>query len=225
MLEQPDVDSMFRVGARYRWADGTYSTINVRLVGELRLPTGRLVAQDPGWGIRPRVQPFVETLRPGRYPVTLSISRWDRSPDSHSASTMELVNAARLTVRSEPSLSWELALQSSQVHLPLEKDSIPGFGVDSGAACYLDAAGREYLEYMSRHESSDLANAMRESLDVGGIEVLTDDPGINIIVFRCGMGDGTYPTWIGRGKSGDITCFVSDLELLHHSLGPDTHRL
>ena len=30
-----------------------------------------------------------------------------------------------------------------------------------------------------------------------------------------------FPTWIGRAKNGEVTCFVTDLELLHHSLGPD----
>jgi hypothetical protein len=45
----PDVGTMFRAGTRYGWDDGTYSVIDVRAVGEMKLPTGRLVAQDPGW--------------------------------------------------------------------------------------------------------------------------------------------------------------------------------
>jgi hypothetical protein len=44
--------------------------------------------------------------------------------------------------------------------------------------------------------------------------------GLNAVLFNCGMGDGDYPTWIGRTAAGDPACFIADLELLSHSLGP-----
>lgn len=52
MSESP-MDMMFSAGTRYRWDDGTASVIDVQSVGVSRLPTGHLIAQDPGWGSPP----------------------------------------------------------------------------------------------------------------------------------------------------------------------------
>jgi len=54
----------------------------------------------------------------------------------------------------------------------------------------------------------------------GGIDISTGDPDLNIVMFKCGMGDGAYPVWAGRAISQDPVCFVADLELLQHSFGP-----
>src|SRR5712691_5332370 len=88
MPKAPDIDLMYRSGTHYRWEDGTESVIDVQPVGVLNLPTGHLIAQDPGWGVHPGVQPFTATVPPGRYSVTLSISHWDRSPTPGFASPM-----------------------------------------------------------------------------------------------------------------------------------------
>lgn len=37
--------------------------------------------------------------------------------------------------------------------------------------------------------------------------------GSNLIAYQSGWGDGSYPTWIGRGHGGNVTCFVSDMLL------------
>ncbi|MFI8552293.1 DUF4241 domain-containing protein [Spirillospora sp. NPDC077959] len=189
--------------------------IDVQSAGALRLPTGHLIVQDPGWGVQPEVQPFIVKVPPGRYPVTLSISHWERSPVPQRPSPMRLVNAARLNIRAESAVSWELALQPGQDAELLEDGSFFGFSVDSGAGCFLDASARDHLEL----DRPAMSNAIYRTIQVGGIEVPTDDPDLNVIVFRCGMGDGTYPTWIGRARNGEVACFVADFELLQHSLG------
>ncbi|MBA9003102.1 DUF4241 domain-containing protein [Thermomonospora cellulosilytica] len=222
MLQPPDFDPMFRVGTRYRWDDDDPSVIDVQPVGELYLPSGRLIAQDPGWGAHPRVAPFTVTVPPGRYPVTLSISHWERSSDPDVPSPLRVVNAAKLTVRDEPAVSWELALLPGQNPAGLQDGEFFGFGVDSGTGCFLDASALTHLDRMSYPRHPALHDAMRNAYKLGGTDLPTDDPDLNIIVFSCGMGDGAYPTWIGRTATGDIACFISDLELLHHSLGPET---
>ena len=215
----PNADLMFRAGTRYGWNDGTYSLIDIQAIGELKLLTGRLMAQDPGWGMHPGVQPFTVGVPPGRYPVTLSISHWDQSPRPGPASPMRLVNAAKLTVRDEPAASWELALQPGQDPATLEDGHFYGFGVDSGTGCFMDASAREHLHQLQADQ--DLwSEAIGGVFERGGIDVPTGDPDVNIIVFKCGMGDGSYPTWIGRAANQDPVCFVADLELLQHSLGP-----
>jgi hypothetical protein len=209
---------MFRAGARYGWTDGTRSVIDVRAVGELKLPTGQLIAQDPGWGPRPQVPPFTVNVPPGRYPVILSISHWAQSATPGVASPKRLVNAAKLAVAEEPAASWELALQPGQDPAALEDGHFFGFGVDSGTGCFLDAAAREHLRQL---QDQDLwIQATREISQQGGTDISTTDQDLNIIMFKCGMGDGRYPVWIGRAASQDPVCFVADLELIQHSLGP-----
>ena len=44
-----------------------------------------------------------------------------------------------------------------------------------------------------------------------------ESTGLNVLFFDCGMGDGAYPTCIGRTVLGDVACFVADLELLDHA--------
>ncbi|MFE0130557.1 DUF4241 domain-containing protein [Streptomyces sp. NPDC059037] len=38
--------------------------------------------------------------------------------------------------------------------------------------------------------------------------------GANMVTFSSGMGDGSYPVWIGRDADGEVTCFVADMQIL-----------
>ncbi|MFF3878681.1 DUF4241 domain-containing protein [Streptomyces sp. NPDC001978] len=42
-------------------------------------------------------------------------------------------------------------------------------------------------------------------------------PGANLIVYPSGMGDGSYPAWIGRDADGEVTCLVADMLILRHN--------
>jgi hypothetical protein len=214
----PDFASMFHPGTRYGWPDGTHSVIDVHAVGELKLPTGRLIAQDPRWGIYREVPPFTVPIPPGRYPVILSISHWDQSPTPGTGSPLRLVNAAKLVVADQPATSWELALQPAQDPAALDEEQFFGFGVDSGTGCFIDAAAREHLHQLQQDQQWRQATSAIGTQ--GGIDIATTNPDFNIIMFKCGMGDGSYPVWIGRSASHDPVCLIAELELLRHSLGP-----
>jgi len=206
---------MFRAGTRYGWPDGTHSVIDVRAVGELKLPTGRLVAQDPRWEHR-KVPPFSVPVPPGRYPVVVSISHWDESPTAGIASPLRLVNAVKLVVADQPVTCWELALQPGQDPAALEEGQFFGFGVDSGTGCFFDAAAGDHLHQLQ--QDREWTQAIAAIGAEGAIDVPTADPDLNIIIFKCGMGDGSYPVWIARAASQDPLYFLADLELLRHSL-------
>ena len=216
-----DFDPMFRAGTRYAWPDGTHSVIEVHAVGELKLPTGRLIAQDPRWEHR-KVAPFTVPVLPGHYPVVVSISRWDQSPTRGTASPLRLVNAAKLVVADQPVTSWELALLPGQDLAALDQGEFFGFGVDSGTGCFIDAAGGHHLRQL--RQDREWTQAITAIGARGAIDIPTTDPDLNIIIFKCGMGDGSYPVWIARAASQDPVCFLADLELLKHSLGPTITR-
>ena len=218
-VKSPDVDLMFQRGTRYDWGNRTHSVIDVQAAGVLKLPTGHLIAQDPSWGTHPAVKQFTVSVEPGRYPMVLSISHWAQSPTPGIPSPMRLVNAVKLIVHDEPAAFWELALQPGQEPASLEDGQFFGFGVDSGTGCFMDASARGQLDRLLADQ--DLwEKATRDVVTRGYVDVPTGDPDLNIIVFKCGMGDGSYPTWIGRATGGAPVCFVTDLELLQHSTGP-----
>jgi Protein of unknown function (DUF4241) len=117
-LQSPDFEPMFRPGARYLvkrrdQGSGDEAVVEVRDAGPLHLATGRLVACQPRYlgGVDPFQLAFSVTVPPGRYPVTVSIARFDRLSLPAARPTRRGA-AARLIVRDEPVARWEPAARS-----------------------------------------------------------------------------------------------------------------
>ena len=97
------------------------------------------MACDPFWGsqVRRQVGPFTVTVPPCRYPITLSLARGLLGrPDP----VPRLGAAAKLIIRDEPVLAWELALHPGEEPERLQPEQIYTLGVDSGHAGLLDAS-------------------------------------------------------------------------------------
>jgi Protein of unknown function (DUF4241) len=138
----PDVETLFRPGARRRDRDGTPLVVEILDAGTLQLATGRLVAVDPflGLGLERYAVPFTTTAAPGRYPVSLSSSRREQLRKPTTPSPVGPVAAVKLTIRDDPVVVWKLALQPGQDPARLRPGEIPGFVVDSGTGSLLDAS-------------------------------------------------------------------------------------
>jgi Protein of unknown function (DUF4241) len=200
-LAPANLDAMFRAGTRLALPLGDeVATVgmDVRELGRLRMPTGRLIAADPR-AISFDNKPLVATVPPGEYPVTLAVARWEPPPEP--GPRPGRVAAARLLVRDEPMVAWELALRAGQDPRLLGEEEFYGFGVDSGLACLVDAGAADRLTYI------------RADLD-GGVEVTDPGSGANAFVFASGWGDGAYPVWVGRTAAGEVACFVADMLVL-----------
>jgi len=226
-LRPPDPDLVFQPGVRYRWSSGTEAEVEVLDGGMLQLPTGQLVMVDPFLG--PRLGfavPLTVTVPPGRYGVSLSVARWDRPRDPNAVAPARRVAAARLTIRDEPVAKWELGLQPGQDPAMLQPGEFFGFVVDSGSGAFLDASAVPALQHLGAptHDRDPELFKIVPELQSKHVVNLVVNPasGLNVIVFRCGMGDGKYPTWVGRAATGEPTCFLVDLEVLSHSAGPVT---
>jgi hypothetical protein len=219
--EPPDFEPMFQPGARYRLPDpaGTVAVVEVHDAGLLHLPTGRVVACDPFWGsqVRRQVAPFTVTVPPGRYPVTLSLARGLLGrPDP----VPRLGAAAKLTIRDEPVVAWELALHPGEDPERLQPDQIYTLGVDSGHAGLLDASAVGALAALDE-PGSELDRLFEQVWGNDWVNLVVDQvSGLNVVVFHCGLGDGGYATWIGRGVEGEPVCFVVDLLVFSDSFGP-----
>ncbi len=233
-LEPPNFEPMFQPGNRYRLPDpdGTEAVVEVHNAGLLHLPTGRVVACDPFWGsdVQRQVAPFTVTVPPGRYPVSVAAIRTDPL-DPDDPDPLRLGVAAKLTIRQEPVVAWEVALQPGQDLAALAPDEIYCLGVDSGNASFFDAAaiaavvplgewGIDFEKGELRPERERfLAELHRKAWANLVVDPVAD---LNVVMFDCGLGDGGYATWIGRTAAGAPACFVVDLLLLSDCFGPLT---
>jgi hypothetical protein len=94
-----------------------------------------------------------------------------------------------------------MALRDGQDLRELDEEESYGFGVDGGMASLLDEAAFPVTE------ASDNADAWFD--DPGHASLTLPGLDANVIATTTAMGDGGYPTWIGRTTTGDVTCVVS----------------
>jgi hypothetical protein len=174
-------------------------------IGELALPTGRLVAWDPL--ILQNAEPFTREVPAGRFPVEVALADLDVG---------RRVAFARIRFSAEPAVRWEPALLSGQHPSLLEEDEVYGYPVDSGAASFMDEAALAALAARSAKDRGYLkgvAEAMTNDDDWSWLE-LRPDPAreANVVAFSVGFGEGgaTYPTSFGFGESGELVAVITD---------------
>ncbi|GGV20332.1 hypothetical protein GCM10010293_16010 [Streptomyces griseoflavus] len=196
-LRPRHLQALFTPGSRFAHEGfGTATVTSPETAGVLRLPTGSVMAADPAT-LDERDQPFTVPVPPGEYPVVTATMKWDGRGCGENT-------AAMLRVLDKPTVSWELAVRPGQDTRLLGEGEFYGFGVDSGMAAFLDAAGRDVLAAACEHGC-----APGETTD--------PDTGTNLIAYHSGMGDGSYPVWIGRTAEGEVTCLVADMLILHRA--------
>lgn len=154
----------------------------------LVLPSGRLIAAEPGTGFpagEAAQWAFSEAVAPGVYPVEI-------------AHRDGLVIAARVVVRPEPVVDWRPAQRNGEPYV---------YPVDGGAGSF---GSPEVFEALVDDEAREdlIADLSFDSDEAYG--VYTDPAsGANLVAFRLGA-DGRYPTWTGCTVAGDIACFLTD---------------
>jgi hypothetical protein len=207
-----DCTWLFTPGSTFTYESGTTGVLHVAEGGELWLPTGHVVACDPfvylGQGDS---EPFTVAVAPGRYRVDAAVATLTRPGEPPSDTPHQRVAAARLVIRDEPPVSWELALLPGQDPAALGDDEFYGYGVDAGTGCFHDAAADGAFADTAEADEGPLWDAFEDSDWAARPHVVTDpETGHTVAAFTSGWGDGAYPTWIGRSASGEVTCFVTD---------------
>ncbi|MFG3281314.1 DUF4241 domain-containing protein [Streptomyces sp. NPDC048111] len=162
--------------------------------GLLRITSGQLVVSDPGWITE---TPRTVTVPPGEFPVTLSLLRTPRGTS---------VAAAGVRFLDVPPSEWDMLLQPDEDLELLGEGQFYGVGVDTGTVAFLDAT-RTVLEDQLDEDLFEPLDK-RLSVELPGTET---EP--NLIAFRAGQGDGTYPVWVGRTADGQVGCVVVDFQL------------
>jgi hypothetical protein len=198
----------------------SHGRLRVVSAGMLRMPTGRWMATEPGWSTE-RFEPFTVTVPPGAYPVRLVFVEWDNGYQDGAA-------AMRLDITESRATTWEMALREGQDWRMLDDGGFYGFGVDGGMASLLDEAAFPVIQALSQ-DDVDFEEAYGWASSPGWADLTLPDVDANVIAATTALGDGAYPTWIGRTSTGEIASLVVDLEQLrsatiqpqgkHHSLG------
>lgn len=214
-MPAPDFERLFVPGTRHELSGAGTVTIRLRTGTELSLPSGRVVAGEPFmFGAMEDSSGFVQRVPPGRYPLVLILGVFGEDPDGPDA--YATIAAARLVIRDEPVVSWELAVYEGQDPAGLGDDEFFGYPVDGGTGGFVDAQNiaslcADHDDYLDRLM---IALNVREE-DYVAPAVLTDEASEPVVVaFSSGGGDGFYPTWVGRTSGGDVACLLTDFFLL-----------
>lgn len=187
--------------------------IVIQELGELNLPTGKIVACDPL--VAPETPPFSGQVKGGKYPVTLYI---------HCIDDDKRVGFAKLSFSEKLPSRFELAVSEGQNLEELDKGEFYGYGVDSGTGGFMD-----------EKTAASLAELMDRSEDycVPGLDEMLEDsyvytystanytlPGteLNLAAFSSGFGDGAYPTYWGLDDEDNVCCLITDFQTVDYNL-------
>ncbi len=85
------------------------------------------------------------TVPPGRYPVRVAAIRAEPL-DVDDPEPLRLGTAAKLTIREEPVVAWEVALRPGEDPERLQPDRIYTLGVDSGNASFFEEVVPDAVE-------------------------------------------------------------------------------
>ena len=226
----PDFVRAFREGERFG-----EDTVRVAELGPLVLPTGAIVACDPG-NLRLWPEPaFTRHVPPGSYPVQLSLLLNGQAEDE-----VATVACAAVRFRKLPVQRWEMALRPGWDVATLKPGHFFGYGVDGGTGCFVDAltvarlapAQQQFgdaLSAFTQWSHAAYRAAMPPVLQALGrwaedpelpgnakVGVLDPETGATAVSFSSGMGDGLYASYFGLAADDSAVCLVTDFGLLVH---------
>jgi hypothetical protein len=177
-------------------------------IGEIALPSGQVVACDP---IHLHdLDPFLQQVPPGSYPVVLSIAR-------ASGSEVQRVALAMLRISGEMPVRWQVAVKARPNGDKTTKDQSNGYEVDVGLGSFMDLEAARLLQ--ANMEADDrfhdyIFESVEENKPEWANIPLSPAAGLNIAVFSAGFGDGSYLSYWGYGESKNVACLVTDFQIL-----------
>lgn len=191
--------------------------ILARPIGDVILPTGRIVAADPL--VYPERPPFARAVPPGRYPVTLYVAQ------GRNALAMLRVAPGRIA-------RWRIATLPGQDAAKLKGGEIYGYGVDAGLGSFMDAEAPAAMERRGR-ENPKCDNyydcVLSEELSANGDDYVLHRPlkdlDVNVAVFSSGWGDGFYASYWGEDEAGNVLALVTDFGVLENGDGRTVQQL
>lgn len=198
--------------------------------GSLVLTSGKILACDPlaFW----EHEPFVRVVPVGTYPIYLTVAQ-DLKESRH-----KRVAFARLQfIPNEMPVRWEMAVTAKQNVIALALDQYWGYGVDAGTGSFMDVdAVSQWQILVDTSDDTAIRQMTGEEIPddkvwtelkknrAAGREwsnfVLSEETGLNVIVFDSGWGDGSYPSYWGFNAADQVVCLVTDFGIIRVSNNP-----
>ena len=181
-------------------------TLSQRVIGHVKLPTGRLVVCDVLTDSDAR--PLSIALPPGGYPVEVAIASLGDED--------ERIAAARIRFRSSDPTTWLVALRQGQDAESVSEDDLL-FGVDSGTAAFLSAeAAMEVSELLDETFDDQVTEAMDTAYRPtrSWAEITLPNGELNMVICSTGFGDGSYPVFLGVDAAGEPVAVVADFGIV-----------
>ena len=196
------------------------------VVGNLNLPTGKIVAGDPFFLYSQK--PFTIKVAPGIYPVSLLIYKVE---EDHYR-----VAFAKIKFSEGPTTHWTLALTEDitddQIK-NLQSGEFFGYGVDAGLGCFADSETNGVFNAAMDRFQKDNPNGnyyddllALEFKTASGQHPFSREDGDwtnhfpnkgdnhNVVMFASGWGDGSYPTYWGTDSNGRIVELITDFMVI-----------
>ncbi|MEC5398757.1 DUF4241 domain-containing protein [Uliginosibacterium sp. H1] len=201
----PVFNEAFTDGFEARVGDQIYR-FRSQVVGELSLPSGRLLACDP---LVSCSEPFTGRVPVGRFPLHLAIARNGED---------ERIALAKIVFAEGPIVSWELALTAGQDVSTLKPGEFFGYGVDSGTGGFMDADALALFEAERARGGQAFDQQLFDALDRTYRHTrswhLYQTSGGTVAMFSSGYGDGAYPTYRAYDKAGRLVAVITDFMIV-----------
>ena len=172
-------------------------------VGELHLPTGKIIAGDPFFIFDSK--PFKTKVNPGNYPVKLLIYKVE---ENHYR-----VAFAKIQFSDNQATHWTLAVDAGLgCFTDQETNAIFNSVMDK---YYKDNPDKNYYDDVLAEEFKTASGQHPLSRDLGDwVNHFPKQGGNrNVIMFASGWGDGSYPTYWGTDSNGNIVELVTDFNV------------
>jgi hypothetical protein len=207
MASKMDISELYPIAFTDRSVlseEGRTITISVAKAGLLSLPSGHVVACDPLSTGRP--SPFVQTVLPGRYAVELSLARRGNGA--------EYVAMARIKFTDRQPTVWVMALLKGQDPAALPEGSFFGYRTDSGTGAFMDVEVVPKANFAHLEEIDSLLVELTGNFKPHRYWLeYPVDRSQNVVMFSSGEGEGSYPSYFGIDKEGDICTLVTDFRI------------
>jgi hypothetical protein len=211
----------FTQGRRFQRNEWQYE-MAVAPIADLCLPTGRIVAADPG-NLDQQVEAyFSQVVPPGNYPVDLAIRHTGKLG---APATSADAACMRVRFRDAPIADWVIATTRDQDPRALNPFQIFGYGVDVGMGSFADSSGLIAVlqEYKAQGKKlydefyfEKVLPAYEASSGHSANILLDASTGANLVICTSGQGDGCYASYWGLDSKGQPVCLVTDFGLLTH---------
>jgi Protein of unknown function (DUF4241) len=185
-------------------------------LGEIRLPTGRIVAVDP-LTLFGAERSFTTVVKPGTYPVHVY------AQDTGGGDIR--IGLAELRFSDVKPSIWTMALTDGQDVSALKADELFGYGVDAGLGSFMSPEtvaalvadmkrAEETIPNFSDYYTNVLAKDLDKPTPNAIVYPVPSSPENKLAIFHSGWGDGFYPSYFGFDTDGQPVTLVTTFFVL-----------